>query len=518
MTRINCYLAAILLHLVLLFGLILPAAKARPPPVGKHYVEVSLESPRLPSPEIPLPVQNVVGPDSHPLDTVGVPDPIPDKAPGPVEAMAEIPAPTLPVMPDGAFDAHPAERQGPDTNGVIGGTGGGGGPVGGGGGAMGIARWSLERPSGRSNPSAASPPGQYNVKVLPAPEILQSKKISAVANGGDHILALADDGTLVAWPATASNRAPSPTVVDLSNLPEGEKLVAISAGTGSNVALSSWVRIYVWGGGQAMSAVTPQGKPVRPGPRLLETGALHGAKATAIGIGAGGAFGLALCANGALVQWGDNSMFQLGNNRQGNSSEPIVINQTGLLAGKKIIAVSTSWYDTVALCADGTVVQWGYPNSMPKLVSFANSLRGKQAVAIAAGGDQAGLLLCADGILAGWTQPSAVAQPVDTTKVLAGKKIAAISYSRDLSGYTLLCSDGTLAVYRQNAAHGNGRAPPIADTSTPSLGTIELLDSSGVMAGKTPVVIAPGMAVYKSTAPAQENIATDSLDRGVSFN
>ena len=72
------------------------------------------------------------------------------------------------------------------------------------------------------------------------------------------------------------------------------------------------------------------------------TGVLAGKDVVAIA--AGTAHSLALCADGTLAAWGSNYYGMLGNNSTSNSSVPVLVDATGALAGKKVVAIAAGGY------------------------------------------------------------------------------------------------------------------------------------------------------------------------------
>jgi RNA polymerase sigma factor (sigma-70 family) len=363
--------------------------------------------------------------------------------------------------------------------------------------------------------------------------ILKGKTITAIANGHDHVLALCSDGTLVSFQLTAARQNPYvppdiiPVRVDTSSLPAGTNITTIAAGGDSDIAICSDGSVYVWGQGQATvvnsqagvaaskesplsghaTTVKDQASTKVAKPTLLNTGALKGRKAVAISVGAGGLYGLALCADGTLVAWGDNSlkswkaMGDFGHSPGPPFHEPERINEMGALQGKTIKAISTTDTgdcDGLVLCSDGTAVQWGWPHDAPVPVNADGILNGKTITAIASGRDLSGVVLCSDGTLAEWWQNSApqdireLPDPrphsasysnsawADATRVLDGKSVTAVS-AEGPNGYLILCSDGTLT------SLSNGPLPI-------------LLDRTAAFKGKTILAIAPDMVLFQEPA------------------
>lgn len=156
-------------------------------------------------------------------------------------------------------------------------------------------------------------------------------------------------------------------------------------------------------------------------------------------------------ANTRLLGWGDNGSGQLGKGDVGRSWVPVPVDMTGVLAGKTVVAMGTGYDQSLALCSDGTVAGWGYNYDVqlgfasasstvqaPCLLDRSGVLAGKTVVAIAAGASH-GLAICADGAVAAWgangsgqlgdesTTQSKVPVLVTRAGVLAGKSVVAVA-------------------------------------------------------------------------------------------
>ncbi|MCX6864875.1 MAG: cadherin-like beta sandwich domain-containing protein [Verrucomicrobia bacterium] len=237
------------------------------------------------------------------------------------------------------------------------------------------------------------------------------------------------------------------------------------------------------------------------------TGVLAGKIVTAVA--AGYDFSLALCSDGTIASWGRNTNYQLGNNSTTDSSVPVLVDRTGVLSGKTVIAISAGSSYSLVLCADGTLAAWGYnsygqlgngttaSSGVPVLVDRTGVLAGKTvtAISISAGGAHS-LVLCSDGTLASWgynsngrlgnnrTLDSSVPVLVDRTGVLSGKTAVAIAAG---GGHGLVqCSDGTLATWGYNSSGQLGNNST-TDSSVPVL-----VDRTGVLLGKTVASISAG--------------------------
>ncbi len=277
-------------------------------------------------------------------------------------------------------------------------------------------------------------------------------------------------------------------------------------GTGNDLVLQwAGVRLLAWGAnadgelGNNSSANSPVPVPVDM------TGVLAGKIVTAVATGNN--HSLALCSDGTLAAWGFNGYGALGNNSTTNSSVPVLVSRTGSLAGKTVVAIAAGEYHNLALCSDGSLAAWGYNNfgqlgnggttqsNAPAWVNTAGGLAGKSVIAIAAGGAHS-LALCTDGTLAAWgynasgqlgnagTANSLVPVLVNRLGVLAGKTVGRISAA--YAGCLALCTDGTLAAWGDNAVGELG------NNSTTNSSVPVLVNSAGVLTGKTVSAIFAG--------------------------
>ena len=122
---------------------------------------------------------------------------------------------------------------------------------------------------------------------------------------------------------------------------------------------------------------------------------------------------LALCSDGTLAAWGSNNYGQFGTGGTVDSNVPVAAGAAGVLLGKTVIALAGGGYSSLALCADGTLAGWGDNSSgqlgngsttasnVPVAVSTAGVLSGKSVIAISAGSSDC-LARCSDGTLAAW--------------------------------------------------------------------------------------------------------------------
>ena len=355
--------------------------------------------------------------------------------------------------------------------------------------------------------------------------ILAGKTVLAVATGSQHSLALCSDGTLAAWGDNSYGQLGDngaepyslvPVPVLQSGVLAGKTVIAISAGYEHNLALCSDGTVVAWGynydGEVGNNTNTHSYVPVA----VNTSGALSGR--IVIAISAGGDHSLALCSDGTLAGWGSNGGGQLGNNTTADSPVPVAVVQSGVLSSKTIIAISAGAGHCLALCADGTAAAWGYnssgqlgnntttQSSVPVALFQSGLLASKTIIAVAAGASHS-LALCSDGTVAAWgynldgelgnnmTAQSTVPAAVFQSGVLSGKTVTAIAAG--LYHSLALCSDGTLAAWGYNyfGELGNGsttdsHVPVVASTSTLATGERFVLTNSSPSAYHTLALVA----------------------------
>jgi alpha-tubulin suppressor-like RCC1 family protein len=289
--------------------------------------------------------------------------------------------------------------------------------------------------------------------------ILAGKTVVSMATGGSHSIALCSDGTMAAWGYNAAGQL------------------------GNNSTTNSSVPVLV----TRSSALT--GK-------------------TVVSVAAGNSHSIALCSDGTLVAWGENTYGQLGNNSTTNSSVPVLVTQSGALGGKAVVSMAAGGYHSIGLCSDGTLATWGYNlagqlgnnsttnSSVPVLVIQSGALLNKTIAAISAGFLH-NLALCSDGTMAAWGESAygslgdsyaslgKVPVLVIMDGALNGKSVVEIETG--IRSSLVLCSDGTLVAWGDNTSGQLGN-----NSSSSYSGVPVFVTQNGVLAGKTVVSISAG--------------------------
>lgn len=226
----------------------------------------------------------------------------------------------------------------------------------------------------------------------------------------------------------------------------------ISVGNAHTCALTSDAKVYCWGYGTSgqlgTGASTNSSFPIA----VSTTGVLAGKTITAVD--AGTDYSCVLTSEGRAYCWGTNASGQLGNNTTQTSLVPVAVSTSGVLAGKTLTAISAGTSHTCAVASDHHAYCWG------------RNINGQLG----------------DGTGANSLVPVAV----ETTGELAGKSVVSVS-----AGHTHSCAVTTDGLAYCWGSDFNGQLG--TDLGGGSLVPLPV-DMAGVFAGKTISVISAGVA------------------------
>jgi len=197
-------------------------------------------------------------------------------------------------------------------------------------------------------------------------------KVTAVAGGLFHVLAVTSTGAVFAWGWNivgqlgdgSTNGSDVPVKVRLPG--GGAKVTAVAAGSEHNLAVTSTGAVLAWGynadGELGDGTKTISDVPVKvklpPGTKVTAIAAggfLYGVG----GITAGPDHSLAVTSTGAVLAWGYNADGELGDGSRTNSDVPMKVK---LHAGMKVTAVAAGDLHSLAVTSTRAVLAWGGNN------------------------------------------------------------------------------------------------------------------------------------------------------------
>jgi len=255
--------------------------------------------------------------------------------------------------------------------------------------------------------------------------LLSGKNIASLAIGGSHTLALTSDNLLYTWgqgsagqlgdgqPITSYSSS-TPVAVTMSGVLSGKTIVAVACGSTHSLALDSAGLLYAWGnngGGQLGDGTGTSGVRSNVPVAVLTSGVLSGKVIT--GIAGGSGFTIVCTSDGGVYTWGTGTGGQLGNSTSTTTNSPGAVTTSGVLSGKRVVAVSAGGTFAAVLTSDGRVYTWGGNNqgqlgdgttstsNVPLAVS-GTGLPGGKTIANIFCGNQVVYALASDGTLYAW--------------------------------------------------------------------------------------------------------------------
>ncbi len=180
--------------------------------------------------------------------------------------------------------------------------------------------------------------------------------VEAVAAGGENALALLAGGSVETWGSNTDGVEGSSTPKAVPGISEAAAVAAGSedrkaSNAVNELALLASGEVYAWGNGE--DGQLGDGQEGKTANSVTPVKVL-GLPEKVIAISAGGGQNLALLANHTVVAWGENNQGQLGIGSYKNQDLPVRI--PGL---EDVVAISAGYADSLALLANGTVMAWG---------------------------------------------------------------------------------------------------------------------------------------------------------------
>uniref|UniRef100_A0A8C2HGE6 Regulator of chromosome condensation (RCC1) and BTB (POZ) domain containing protein 1 n=1 Tax=Cyprinus carpio TaxID=7962 RepID=A0A8C2HGE6_CYPCA len=206
---------------------------------------------------------------------------------------------------------------------------------------------------------------------------LQNKKVTEVACGSHHSLALTHEGEVFAWgynncgQVGSGSTANQPTPRKVSNCLQNKVMVSIACGQTSSMAVADNGEVYGWGyNGNGQLGLGNNGNQLTPS-RLIGLQGLF----TVSQIASGYAHSLALTDEGLLYAWGANTYGQLGTGNKSNQLSPVQV----MTEKERIVEIAAchSTHTSAAKTQSGQVYMWGQCRGqsivLPHLTHFSST-------------------------------------------------------------------------------------------------------------------------------------------------
>jgi alpha-tubulin suppressor-like RCC1 family protein len=137
----------------------------------------------------------------------------------------------------------------------------------------------------------------------------------------------------------------------------GLKVVALASGWLHSAAITEDGRAFIWG--QSIIGTTSDGIFLNyPSPLVVDSSGVLAGKVLAR-VSAGRDFTVALDNEGVAYSWGVNGSGQLGDGTRNPARSPVAVDTRGILSGVKVLTVASGAYHCLAVTSEGRVVGWG---------------------------------------------------------------------------------------------------------------------------------------------------------------
>ncbi|XP_033952996.1 RCC1 and BTB domain-containing protein 2 isoform X2 [Pseudochaenichthys georgianus] len=190
-------------------------------------------------------------------------------------------------------------------------------------------------------------------------DVLCGKKIESLSYGtGPHVVIATTDGEVFAWGHNGysqlgngtTNHGLTPALVSTNLL--SKRVTEVACGSHHTIALTTDGEVFAWGynnSGQVGSGSTAN----QPTPRRVSSCLQN---KVVVNIACGQLCSMAVLDNGEIYGWGYNCNGQLGLGNNGNQQTPCRI---AALQGVNIVRVACGYAHTLALTDEGMVYAWG---------------------------------------------------------------------------------------------------------------------------------------------------------------
>jgi alpha-tubulin suppressor-like RCC1 family protein len=207
-----------------------------------------------------------------------------------------------------------------------------------------------------SNTNGQLGDGTTTDSILPV-QVTGLTGVTLIASGGSYSLAYrASDRTLWGWGSNGTGQLAQPSSVSIStapiSIPIAVALKAVAAGGSHALALAEDGQVYAWGNNQ-LGQLGLGDVAIRYAPTAVP---LAG---PAIAVGAGSSHSLAVTSDGQAWTWGWNVFGQLGTGEQGAPTQPNP-NPVRAVGVTGVDQVTGGDFTSLARTTDGHVFAWGY--------------------------------------------------------------------------------------------------------------------------------------------------------------